>query len=145
MQSFKNVFCVCRRKEPIWWANPLSWTPGAKSEQWSWVCSDLLILSPLFFSVIARLFKEKKNACFSPDRRTGSFELDHAGPGWTAALQPVSHAWSGKTQSLVPQEPGLLSLSLSNAVFLLNRTQNHLKASQVTIITVRNRTVFGKF
>lgn len=74
-----------------------------------------------YFSVIARWFFFL-NGGFSPNRRTGGFELDHAGPGWTATLQPVSHAWSGKTQSLVPQEPGLWFLA---SCCLLNTAPNN--------------------
>lgn len=135
------MFSVCRRKEPIWWANPLSWAPGAKSEQWSWVCTNFLIPCLLFFCYCQIFIYLLKNGCVSPDRRTGGFELDHAGPGWTAALQPVSHAWSGKTQSLVPQEPGLLRLP---CCCLRNTAQNHLKALKVKS-TVRNVTDFRKF
>lgn len=62
-QIFTNVLPVCRRKEPILWANPLSWTPGAKSEQWSWVCTNFIILSPLFFFYCQMIFK--KWLCFS--------------------------------------------------------------------------------
>lgn len=62
---FTNVFSVCRRKEPIWWANPLSWTPGAKSDHWSWVCTNFLILSLLFFLLLPNYYYFFKWLCFS--------------------------------------------------------------------------------
>lgn len=38
MSGFMFSFCFCRRKESLWWENPLSWPPGSIGVPRWWVC-----------------------------------------------------------------------------------------------------------